>query len=184
MDALEAIDLEAQGYDLPNIKKSKRVSMRSPSPSQNLFAHPFFREEFSLPFEEAFETLISERRLRASPSIPSSSPAASPVADSNSREGKTRPKTRLKLAGLVGGDSDSSALTQESADEGMAGTPRDSIITATDGGTDNVDDEETENRELLQATSPRPARGRPKRGSGRGRAGTGFRATKRKKRGG
>ena len=42
------------------------------------------------------------------------------------------------MAGLVGGDSDSSALTQESGDEGLVGTP----ITGTDGGTDNAEDED------------------------------------------
>lgn len=43
------------------------------------------------------------------------------------------------MAGLVGGDSDSSALTQESGDEAVF-TPRDSVITGTDPGTDYEDD--------------------------------------------
>jgi hypothetical protein len=44
------------------------------------------------------------------------------------------------MAGLVGGDSDSSALTQESGDEGTAVTPRDSVITGTDAGTESEED--------------------------------------------
>jgi MRG-binding protein len=50
------------------------------------------------------------------------------------------------MAGLVGGDSDSSALTQESGDEGIAPTPR-SAVTGTDGGTDYADDDDGEMRE-------------------------------------
>jgi hypothetical protein len=42
------------------------------------------------------------------------------------------------MAGLVGGDSDSSALTQESGDEG-APTPRGSMLT--DGGTDYAEND-------------------------------------------
>lgn len=49
------------------------------------------------------------------------------------------------MAGLVGGDSDSSALTQESGDEGTTGTGRlGSVITGTDGGTDYAEDEDVE----------------------------------------
>lgn len=49
------------------------------------------------------------------------------------------------MAGLVGGDSDSSALTQESGDEGTAGTRRHgSVVTGTDGGTDYAEDEDIE----------------------------------------
>ena len=44
------------------------------------------------------------------------------------------------MAGLVGGDSDSSALTQESGDESVAPTP----ATATDGATEYADGEEHE----------------------------------------
>lgn len=49
------------------------------------------------------------------------------------------------MAGLVGGDSDSSALTQESGDEGAgAGTPRGSVMTGTDAGTEYAEDEDVE----------------------------------------
>ena len=52
------------------------------------------------------------------------------------------------MAGLVGGDSDSSALTQESGDEGTPGTGRHgSVVTGTDGGTDYAEDEDIEMHE-------------------------------------
>lgn len=48
----------------------------------------------------------------------------------------------------MGGDSDSSALTQESGDEGgIAETPRESVVTGTDAGTEYAEDEDTEMRE-------------------------------------
>ncbi|OAX37554.1 hypothetical protein K503DRAFT_801142 [Rhizopogon vinicolor AM-OR11-026] len=50
------------------------------------------------------------------------------------------------MAGLVGGDSDSSALTQESGDEGAAATPRDSIIAGTEAGTDSEEEPPDVNR--------------------------------------
>ena len=57
-------------------------------------------------------------------------------------------RSKLNLAGLVAGDSDSSALTQESGDEGaVAETPRESVVTGTDGGTEYAEDEDTEMRE-------------------------------------
>ncbi|RDB17893.1 MRG/MORF4L-binding protein [Hypsizygus marmoreus] len=156
MDALEAIDLEASGYESPH-------SIHSPSPSANLSGHPYFRDEFSLPFDDSFETLISQRRIRATAS-PASSPAPSPVAPSKSRGGKKRGRTKLSLAGLVGGDSDSSALTQESGDEDDVGTSRRSVVTATDAGTDHGEDEDVEMHEPSQApsVSPKPTRNRGK----------------------
>ena len=48
------------------------------------------------------------------------------------------------MAGLVGGDSDSSALTQESGEEVAAFTPRESVVTGTDAGTDYEDDTEVQ----------------------------------------
>lgn len=47
----------------------------------------------------------------------------------------------------MGGDSDSSALTQESGDEGAPPTPRESVVTGTDGGTDYAEEEDVEMRE-------------------------------------
>lgn len=52
------------------------------------------------------------------------------------------------MAGLVGGDSDSSALTQESGDEdGVNSLRASSVVTGTDAGTDHVEDEDVEMRE-------------------------------------
>ncbi|GLB38347.1 putative chromatin modification-related protein EAF7 [Lyophyllum shimeji] len=175
MDALEAIDLEAEGYESPKSNKSTPISIRSPSPSQNLSAHPYFREEFSLPLDDSFDAMIQQRRMRATASLPSSSPAPSPV--SKSHAGKKRGRTKLSMAGLVGGDSDSSALTQESGDEGIVGSQRaGSVVTGTDPGTDQAEEEDIEMREpsIAPSMSPRPARGRgkgTKKGGGRGRGG-------------
>jgi MRG-binding protein len=47
----------------------------------------------------------------------------------------------------VGGDSDSSALTQESGDEAAVGTPRESVATGTDAGTEFGEDEDVEMKE-------------------------------------
>jgi MRG-binding protein len=55
------------------------------------------------------------------------------------------------MAGLVGGDSDSSALTQESGDEGTVPNARASVMTGTEGGTDAEDDED-ETREESTGT--------------------------------
>lgn len=205
-------------------------------------AHPFFREEFSLPYDD-FEPIIAQRRMRATASLPSS-PAASPAATlpgsaapsprppaasastssttagaaakragggSGGRKRAKNARSKLNLAGLVGGDSDSSALTMESGDEGgEPETPRESVVTGTDAGTEYAEDEDTEMREpspgehsssfrvlgtvaergmLAQEASPRPARGRPPgkaagRGRGRGGAtrGTSARGMKKKKR--
>lgn len=144
-------DLEAEGYEVANSNKSTPISIRSPSPTANLSAHPFFREEFSLPFEESFERLISQRRMRATASIPSSSPGPSPARPTKARGGKKRGKTKFSMAGLVAGDSDSSALTQESGDE-IAGTPRGSVVTGTDAGTDYADEDDVEMREPSPGT--------------------------------
>ncbi|KJA21240.1 hypothetical protein HYPSUDRAFT_42385 [Hypholoma sublateritium FD-334 SS-4] len=205
LDALDAIDIEAEGYHSPR-SNSSPVSIRSPSPSENLSRHPFFREEFSLPYDE-FEPIIAQRRMRATPSLPSSpasspapapppiaAPSPRPVASTSSKRGVGRKRgkntrSKLNLAGLVGGDSDSSALTQESGDEGaVAETPRESVVTGTDGGTEYAEDEDTEMREPSPAReeSPRPARGRPPKAGRRGRGGstrgTTTRGTKKKKR--
>lgn len=58
-------------------------------------------------------------------------------------------RSKLNLAGLVAGDSDSSALTQESGDEGgpVAETPRESVVTGTDAGTEYAEDEDADMRE-------------------------------------
>ncbi|KDR82845.1 hypothetical protein GALMADRAFT_206593 [Galerina marginata CBS 339.88] len=192
LDALDAIDIEAEGYHSPR-SNSSPISIRSPSPSENLAAHPFFREEFSLPYEE-FEPIIAQRRMRATASLPSSrapspAPAQTPAAAPSPRiisstsstkrgTGRKRGKnarSKPNYAGLVGGDSDSSALTQESGDEGgLPETPRDSVMTGTDGGTEYEDDDvEMHDPSPAQEASPRPPRGRPpKAGRSRGRGGS------------
>ncbi|KAF8558254.1 hypothetical protein OG21DRAFT_1405301 [Imleria badia] len=150
--------------------------VRSPSPSQNLSRHPFFRDEFALPNDETFESLVAVRRVRATASIPSSTPAPSPRQASKTRKSKApkRTKNKADMAGLVGGDSDSSALTQESGDE-AAFTPRESVVTGTDAGTDYEDD--TEVQEVSPASvPPKTGRGRVSKlgrgGAGRARAGS------------
>ena len=158
-------DLESEGYLSPKSNTSTPVSVGSPSPTENLAAHPFFRDEFSLPFDEEYEAIISQRRMRATVSAPSS-PAASPIpvtpapilstsasTSANKRGGGSRKrgkytKSKLNLAGLVGGDSDSSALTQESGDEAVVPeTPMESVVTGTDAGTDYAEDEDAEMRD-------------------------------------
>lgn len=48
----------------------------------------------------------------------------------------------------MSGDSDSSALTQESGDEAVAPqTPMESVVTGTDAGTDYAEDEDVEMRD-------------------------------------
>jgi MRG-binding protein len=137
--------------------------------------------------------------MRATVSAPSSPipPPESPLLsastlkrrNSTSRK-RGKSKSKLSLAGLVGGDSDSSALTQESGDEGPVtmGTPRDSVLTGTDAGTDYAEDFDVDMREPSPArsASPRPTRGRPPKNSKRGRGGatrgTSTRAVKKRKR--
>ncbi|KAH0832120.1 hypothetical protein J3R83DRAFT_13029 [Lanmaoa asiatica] len=140
---LEALEnAETDGFDTSGVYPQ---AIRSPSPSENLSRHPFFRDEFTLPADESFESLIAARRVRATASIPSSTPAPSPRQPSRTRKSKApkRNKNKVDMAGLVGGDSDSSALTQESGDE-AAFTPRDSVVTGTDAGTDYEDEPEVQ----------------------------------------
>ena len=102
--------------------------------------------------------------MRATASAPSS-PAASPIpvplvsmpssaSSSTNKHGAgdrkrgKYTKSKLNLAGLVSGDSDSSALTQESGDEAVAPqTPMESVVTGTDAGTDYAEDEDVEMRD-------------------------------------
>ncbi|KAH7915425.1 hypothetical protein BJ138DRAFT_1077300 [Hygrophoropsis aurantiaca] len=162
---------EADGFDTPGSSQSSSPhAIRSPSPSENLSRHPFFRDEFSLPSDESFESLISARRTRATASLPSSTPAPSPRQRSKARKGKApkRGKTKRDMAGLIGGDSDSSALTQESGDE-AAFTPRDSVMTGTDNGTDIADEDDPEVQEISSGWCRKAPRGRmskpPQRGT-------------------
>ncbi|KAJ7784512.1 hypothetical protein B0H16DRAFT_1709220 [Mycena metata] len=161
MDTLEAIDAEAESYEARTSQHSTPISIRFPSPSENLAAHPFFRDEYALPYDPKIEEMIAQRRMRDTPSpvSPSPSPPAAP-AGRTTRAGRKRGKSKLDLAGLVGGDSDSSALTQESGDEGMLPpTPRDSV-TITEGGTEYGGDEDTEMRDVSPDAGPTPPPGK------------------------
>ncbi|KAJ7600623.1 hypothetical protein C8J56DRAFT_910858 [Mycena floridula] len=154
MDALESIDHDADSYE-PNSNNSTPKSIPSPSPSQNLSAHPYFRVEFSLPFEDYHE-LMTARRLRTTAS-PRTSPAESPPPSWTQKSGKRGKKSTNLLGQLEGGDSDSSALTQESAEDAEGRTPaRESVVTGTDGGTEDVD-EDVEMREASPEPSTRAA---------------------------
>lgn len=144
---------EPEGYESPRSQTSTPQTARSPSPSDNLLNHPHFRSEYALPADDhAYEVLIAPRRVRATPSPPSSPPAyvpapPSPVVRKRGRprgDGKARAKrgvSKAEMAGLVGGDSDSSALTQESADEGGADA-KDEEASGTEGGSEMELDED------------------------------------------
>ncbi|KAF7798430.1 hypothetical protein EIP86_009651 [Pleurotus ostreatoroseus] len=185
MDALEAIDFEIYGNS--DNKSSPPVPVRSPSPSDNLAIHPYFKREFTLPTDETYDSLISRRRMRASASLPSSSPAPSPTHREKSaapirrtRKGKSR---LHKTAGLVAGDSDSSALTQDSGDESVPPTP----ATGTDGATEYVEEAEQETEQspepsLASKHGRKGAKGRRNSTAGRGKATTSTRGTKKRKR--
>lgn len=133
---------EIDGFEVPGEKKGPPVvlPLRSPSPSENLNVHPYFRAEYNLPEDPSIEDMISRRRMRASASVASTSPAPSlvPEKPAPSTRGSKRKKVQLKnMAGLVAGDSDSSALTQESGDESLAPTP----TTNPDAGTEYAEGE-------------------------------------------
>ncbi|KAF5338884.1 hypothetical protein D9611_008799 [Ephemerocybe angulata] len=199
LDALEAADYEHENLYTPH-KNSLPIPIPSPDPEENLANHPFFRAEFQLPYDDDVENLILERRMRGTASTPST-PGAAPVstppppptssstASKRQKGSKKRGKSQSKLAGLIGGDSDSSALTQESGDETMPETPRESVVTGTDAGTDYGDEEDTEMREPSpRSVSPKPTRGRggsksSKRGRGAGaRGAASTRSAKKRKR--
>ncbi|KAG7088415.1 hypothetical protein E1B28_012412 [Marasmius oreades] len=155
VDALNAIDVEVEAYVMARSQKSTPTSIPSPSPTENLNSHPYFREEYALPFEPPFDGLIAARRMRQTPS-PASSPAPSEPLKATkqpSRSKKNRSKSKANMAGLVGGDSDSSALTQESGDEALA----DSVATATDGETIDGDPDE----EDVEMHEPSPGASTP-----------------------
>ncbi|KAJ3887252.1 hypothetical protein GG344DRAFT_68963 [Lentinula edodes] len=144
IDALDAIELEYE------IALSNKISLQSPSIDGQNIKHPYIRGEFSLPSEPSLDPLISTRRVNPIASPPSSpetaatSPAALRVKLSRSR--KKNGKSKASMAGLVGGESDSSDLT-DSGEEGQAP----SVVTATDGG-ETVDGEADDDIEIRDAT--------------------------------
>ena len=155
--------------------------------------------------DETFDSLISRRRMRSTASLPSSSPAASPAhyerpapPPRKTRKGKSK---LHKTAGLVAGDSDSSALTQESGDESIPPTP----ATGTDGATEYAEDPDQEPEQspgtrvsgrlpipstngiptepsLASKHARKVTKGRRNSGAGRGKASSSVRGTKKRKR--
>jgi MRG-binding protein len=129
----------------PGGKPSSPIPVEPPDPTEELLKHPYFKEEYSLPIDAGIERIMHLRRAATTPSPDSTPPpetATTAISSASARDmrGKKRARARSKLdsTGLVGGDSDSS-LTQESGDEGPP-TPRESVVTATDGGTEDPDD--------------------------------------------
>jgi len=155
MAAVQEID----GYDSADSDASGARSPSSPGPEENLLAHPHFRMEFELPWGE-YDPLIAPRR-QSSTSPPPASPTPAPASLSRTgrRKGKaseTGPSRRGSLlANLVGGESDSSALTEsdeeamdvdgavESAKPSrrgsvMTGTPTEATLEDEDDGTETA----------------------------------------------
>jgi MRG-binding protein len=124
-------------------------AISSPLPEDDLNSHPYFKHEFQLPVDRDVDELIIKRRMRNTPS-PISSPEPIPPEPIKPTRTRKRKASKADLAGLISGDSDSSALTQESGDdvEGV-GTPTDrraaSVGTApTDAGTEETHEEDEE----------------------------------------
>lgn len=115
----------------------------SPLPTDDLRHHPFFRFEYALPADDWIESEMARRRTRDTPSPPSSRPPSPPPTKRPRGGGRGRGRRGgLAAAGLVAGDSDSSALTDDSPDEDGASVAP--TVTGTDGGTEDVDEEEEE----------------------------------------
>ncbi|KAF8585708.1 hypothetical protein K439DRAFT_1025520 [Ramaria rubella] len=176
LDALEGLEID--GYDSSDSDASQPQSIPSPVPGENLMGHPYFRSEFQLPWAE-FDPLMATRR------ISDTSPPASPVVFTRRKtKGKALHATSERapsrrgsqMAGLVGGDSDSSALT-ESGDEPMevdvgSARPsrRNSVITGTP--TEEAPEDEEEADTVESPASSRGRRGR-RRGTPASRRSTG-----------
>jgi len=171
IEALE--NLDAEGFESPSSSHSTPSAIDSPSPSDNLSLHPYFRKEFALPYDDALDSIISSRRVRDSDSTTSSSPSPPPPPPPSKRRGGRRGRgggAAVRPTSHVTAESDSSALTLESGDESVAPTPKGSVNTGTDAGTDYGEDEEVE-----VAASPAPPSAKPVRGRGRGGRGRGSR---------
>lgn len=180
IEALE--NLDAEGFESPGSAHSTPSTIDSPSPSDNLSLHPFFRKEFALPYDDALDSIVSSRRMRDSSSSSSSSPSPPPPRPpTKGRRGAGRRgrgggagTTPARPTSHVTAESDSSALTMESGDESVsvAPTPKGSVNTGTDTGTDYGEDEEVEVMASPAPPSAKTARG----GRGRGGRGRGARA--------
>ncbi|KAI0695986.1 hypothetical protein BC835DRAFT_1343999 [Cytidiella melzeri] len=153
IDMLESI---VNGFDIPgsNPAGPAGASVRSPSPIENLASHPYFKTEFTLPDDPIIEDIISRRRMRASVSTISAAPSPTFEKPVTATHPSRRARNKNKMAGLVGGDSDSSALTQESGDESVSPTP----VTATDGATDYADGDGEQDQPAETASSSKQSR--------------------------
>ncbi|KAI9458815.1 hypothetical protein F5148DRAFT_958603, partial [Russula earlei] len=126
-----------EGFESPGSAHSTPSTIDSPSPSDNLSLHPYFRKEFALPYDESLDSIISSRRVRESASsTTSSSPSPPPPPPIKGRRGARRGRGATRPTSQVTAESDSSALTLESGDESVAPTPKGSVNTGTDAGTD------------------------------------------------
>ncbi|KII86778.1 hypothetical protein PLICRDRAFT_82332, partial [Plicaturopsis crispa FD-325 SS-3] len=137
------LDQETDGYESPGSSSSTPMAITSPAEGDNVFSHPFFRAEYALPQDEALESMIAIRRARATASPVSPTPPPTKAKRMKTKTRTKRGKSKADMAGLVGGDSDSSALTQESGDEGVSPTPR-STVTGTEAGSEDGADEDVE----------------------------------------
>jgi len=166
---LEALEgLEMDGYESTDSDASHPRSIPSPVPEENLNGHPHFRSEFELPWSE-YDALMAPRRI-SDTSLPPS-PITFPSISRRKSKGKTKvptPSSRRGslMAGLVGGESDSSALT-ESGDEAMdvdigsaKQSRRNSIMTGTP--TEGTMDDDNADIGSSPATGVRRGRGRPR----------------------
>jgi MRG-binding protein len=139
---------DAEGFESPGSAHSTPSAIDSPSPSDNLSLHPYFRKEFALPYDEALDTIISSRRMRDSVSVTSSSsPSPPPPPPTKGRRGGRRGRgSAPRPPSHVAAESDSSVLTLESGDESVAPTPtpKGSVNTGSDAGTDYGEDEDVE----------------------------------------
>ncbi|KAJ4482099.1 hypothetical protein J3R30DRAFT_3456438 [Lentinula aciculospora] len=154
IDALDAIDFEYE------TSLSNKFVQTPPIDGDN--TQPSLNEEFLLPTEPSLEAHVSTRRVNPVPSPPSSpETSASPAAIKLklSRSKKKNGKSKASMAGLVGGESDSSDLT-DSGEEGQAP----SVVTVTDGGEtiDGEGEDDTEMRDpSLETTSTKTSRRKP-----------------------
>ncbi len=145
---LKYLHLQEGEYDDSESPSSTPQPVPTPGSDDNLDYHPFFQSEFAIPPDSYMDELIAVRRIRETASPPSSPLHFAP--EPKRGRGRKRKASKADLAGLISGDSDSSALTQESGDDNGEGaaaqTPSDrrggSVVTATDAGTEDIQDEE------------------------------------------
>ncbi|KAF8486601.1 chromatin modification-related protein EAF7-domain-containing protein [Gautieria morchelliformis] len=162
LDAIEGLEID--GYDSSDSDTSQPHSIPSPVPGENLMGHPHFRSEFQLPWSE-YDPLMALRRMS------DTSPPASPVLltrrktkgkKAQAASERTSSRRGSLMAGLVGGESDSSALTESGeeameVDQGSARqSRRNSVMTGTP--TEMAEEDGADPAEL--PASPRGRRGR------------------------